>query len=153
MRRRCGEDVMGSGPASSGAVIGSGSSSAVAGTHSGDEGPAVVGSGMSSLQRATNSRSATDLLNLAHSMSQQTEEQQLKARGFHASLAELPPPPPLPPRDASDTLTPSVSEELIECVSEKGAEKQHTSGSAPSSDLPYSRATRIDSSVSDGQFV
>jgi len=107
---------------------------------------------MSTLQRATNSRSATDLLNLAHSMSQQTEGRQLKAGLVHA--ADLPPPPPLPPRGTSDTiLTPSVSEELIDTMSEKPTGQPRTSGSVLDSESPSSRATRIENSVFDGQLV
>jgi hypothetical protein len=99
--------------------------------------------GPSGLQRATSSRSAADLLSLAHSMSCQTEEQHQALKRHAASaydyapalLSQLPLQAcvMLPPAAGDTALGPFLSAD-------------------PTAD-PLSRATRIESSASDASFV
>jgi hypothetical protein len=108
--------------------------------------------GPSGLQRATSSRSAADLLSLAHSMSCQTEEQHQALKRHAASaydyapvlLSQL-------PLQACVMLPPAVSQEPFVAAAGDTALGPFLSAD-PTAD-PLSRATRIESSASDASFV
>lgn len=106
----------------------------------------------SGLQRATSSRSAADLLSLAHSMSHQTDEQH-NGHSAHDFAPTAQAPLPL---QACALLPPTVSPRVSHEHFFDAAAGDKALGHFPTPDCaagPLSRATRIESSASDVSFA